>query len=30
MSTIFTKIINREIKADIVYENEKILCFKDI
>ncbi|MDR3258553.1 MAG: histidine triad nucleotide-binding protein [Fusobacteriaceae bacterium] len=30
MPTIFTKIINREIPADIVYENEKILAFKDI
>lgn len=30
MSTIFTKIINREIPADIVYENDKVLAFKDI
>jgi len=30
MSTIFTKIINREIPADIVYENESVLAFKDI
>lgn len=30
MATIFTKIINREIPADIVYENEKIIAFKDI
>lgn len=30
MATIFTKIINREIPADIVYENDKVLAFKDI
>lgn len=30
MSTIFTKIINREIPATIVYENDKVLAFKDI
>ncbi len=30
MSTIFSKIINNEIKADIFYETENILCFKDI
>ena len=30
MDTIFNKIINREISADIIYENDKILCFKDI
>jgi len=30
MSTIFSKIINKEIKADIVYESDKILAFKDI
>lgn len=28
--TIFTKIINREIPADIVYENEDVLAFNDI
>jgi histidine triad (HIT) family protein len=28
--TIFTKIINREIPADIVYEDEQCLAFKDI
>lgn len=28
--TIFDKIINREIPADIVYEDEKCLAFKDI
>jgi histidine triad (HIT) family protein len=30
MPTIFTKIINREIPADIVYENERVLAFRDI
>ena len=30
MSTIFTQIINREIPADIVYEDEVCLAFKDI
>ena len=30
MSTIFSKIINKEIPADIVYESEKVLAFKDI
>ena len=30
MATIFTKIINREIPAEIVYENDKVLAFKDI
>jgi len=28
--TIFTKIINRDIPADIVYETEQVLAFKDI
>ena len=28
--TIFTKIINREIPADIVYENDTVLAFRDI
>lgn len=28
--TIFTKIINREIPADIVYENDDVLAFNDI
>lgn len=28
--TIFTKIINREIPADIVYEDEQALAFRDI
>jgi histidine triad (HIT) family protein len=28
--SLFTKIIKREIPADIVYENENILAFKDI
>ncbi len=30
MSTIFGKIIRREIPADIVYETDEILAFKDI
>jgi histidine triad (HIT) family protein len=30
MSTLFEKIINREIPADIVYEDELSLSFKDI
>jgi histidine triad (HIT) family protein len=30
MPTIFTKIMNREIPADIVYEDEHILAFRDI
>lgn len=30
MSSLFTKIINREIPADIVYEDEKIIAFNDI
>ena len=30
MSTIFKKIIDKEIPADIVYEDEKFLAFKDI
>ena len=30
MSTIFTQIINREIPADIVYEDESCLAFRDI
>ncbi|WP_410208297.1 histidine triad nucleotide-binding protein [Fusobacterium sp.] len=30
MATIFTKIINREIPATIVFENDKVLAFKDI
>ena len=28
--TIFDKIISKEIKSDIVYEDEEILAFKDI
>lgn len=28
--TIFTKIINKEIPADIIYEDEQALAFKDI
>lgn len=30
MPTIFTKIINREIPADIVYEDDQALAFRDI
>ena len=30
MSTIFYKIINKEIHADILFENDKILAFLDI
>ena len=30
MTTIFSKIINKEIPADIVYEDENVLAFKDI
>ncbi len=28
--TIFSKIISKEIKADIVYESDKIMAFRDI
>jgi len=28
--TIFTKIINKEIPADILFEDDKVLAFKDI
>ena len=30
MSTIFSKIINKEIHTDILFENDKILAFRDI
>jgi histidine triad (HIT) family protein len=30
MSTLFTKIIDREIPADIVYEDEHCVAFRDI
>ncbi len=30
MASIFTKIINREIHSDIVYEDNKIIIIKDI
>jgi len=30
MSTIFKKIIDKELPADIIYEDDNILCFKDI
>ena len=28
--TLFSKIIDREIPADIVYEDDQCLCFKDV
>lgn len=30
MSTVFTKIINKEIPSDILYEDDDILAFRDI
>ena len=30
MATIFNKIINKEVDADIVYENKFVIAFKDI
>ena len=30
MSTIFNKIINKEINADVIYEDDKSMAFKDI
>ena len=30
MENIFNKIINKEIEADIVFENDKVIAFKDI
>ena len=30
MSTIFTKIINKELESDIVFESENIIAFRDI
>jgi histidine triad (HIT) family protein len=30
MPTIFSKIINKEIPADILYESENVMAFKDI
>ena len=30
MSSLFTKIINREIPADIIYESDDIIAFNDI
>ena len=30
MSTIFKKIIDKQVPANILYENDHILCFKDI
>ncbi len=30
MNCVFCKIVNREIPADVVYEDDKIIAFKDI
>lgn len=30
IKTLFEKIISREIPADIIYEDEQVLCFRDI
>jgi histidine triad (HIT) family protein len=30
MATLFTRIINREIPADIVYEDDHVVAFRDI
>ena len=30
MSTIFTKIINKEIETDIIYEDDHVIAFNDI
>ena len=30
MSTIFKKIIDREIKSEIVYEDQNVICINDI
>ena len=30
MSSIFTRIVEREIPADIVFENDRVIAFKDI
>ena len=30
MATIFTKIINKDIEADIIYEDEDVLAFNDV
>tara|TARA_B100000242_G_C42976700_1_gene453332 strand:- start:606 stop:947 length:342 start_codon:yes stop_codon:yes gene_type:complete len=30
MSTIFTKIINKEIPADILFENDNVIAFRDV
>jgi len=30
MATLFTRIINREIPADIVFENDHVIAFRDI
>nr|VFK14616.1 MAG: histidine triad (HIT) family protein [Candidatus Kentron sp. LPFa]VFK30377.1 MAG: histidine triad (HIT) family protein [Candidatus Kentron sp. LPFa] len=30
MATIFSKIISRELPADIVYQDDRVTCFRDI
>ncbi len=30
MPTVFTKIINKEIPADVLYEDDEVLAFRDI
>ncbi len=30
MATLFTRIVNREIPGDIVYEDERVVAFRDI
>lgn len=30
MATLFTKIINREVPGDIVYEDDRVVAFRDI
>lgn len=30
MATLFTKIVNREIPGDIVYEDDRVVAFRDI
>ncbi|MCS7180938.1 MAG: histidine triad nucleotide-binding protein [bacterium] len=30
MNCIFCKIINKEIKSDIIYESEELICIRDI
>jgi len=30
MDCVFCKIINKELKSDVIYENDKVIAFKDI